>query len=152
MMPVRLLKRREHQDITFTSKQNQPHNVGITTERSVFQLFFCSVTSLQNFKSYTPDIGSPWNFGKKMKFKIRLVAGNGIWPAKIRPEGPLNPLESACKILWPHLKNSWKKSQKTYPPKTPLFFWGGELHLKPTLLDNIHLACFRKTFLFCFFC
>ena len=34
------------------------------------------------------------NFYKKMKFKIRLVAGNGI-----RPEGPLNPLESACKIL-----------------------------------------------------
>jgi hypothetical protein len=39
------------------------------------------------------------NFCKKMKFKIRLVAGNGIRPAKIRPEGPLNPLESACKIL-----------------------------------------------------
>jgi hypothetical protein len=39
------------------------------------------------------------NFCKKMKFKIRLVAGNGIRPAKIRPEGPFNPLESSCKIL-----------------------------------------------------
>jgi len=39
------------------------------------------------------------NFCKKMKFKIRLVAGNGIRPAKIWPEGPLNALESACKIL-----------------------------------------------------
>ena len=47
-----------------------------------------------------------------MKFKMRLVTGNGIRPAKIRPEGRFNPLESACKILWPHLKNSWKKSKK----------------------------------------
>ena len=38
-------------------------------------------------------------FCKKMKFKIRSVAGNGIWLAKIRPEGPLKPLEAACKIL-----------------------------------------------------
>ena len=33
------------------------------------------------------------NFCKKMKFKIRLVAGNGIQPAKIRLEGLSNPLE-----------------------------------------------------------
>ena len=39
------------------------------------------------------------NFCKKMKFKIRLVAVNDICPAKIRPEGPLNPLELTCKIL-----------------------------------------------------
>ena len=66
------------------------------------------------------------NFCKKMKFKMRLVAGNGIRPAKIRPEGPLNPQESPCKILGSYLKNSWKKSKKTYPPqKTPLFFLGG---------------------------
>ena len=56
------------------------------------------------------------NFRKKMKFKMRLVAGNGIRPGKIRPEGPLNPQESSCKILWSHLKNSWKKFKKTYPP------------------------------------
>ena len=63
---------------------------------------------------------------------MRLVAGNGIRPAKIRPakirpEGPLNPQETSCKILWSHLKNSWKKSQKTYPPpqKKPFFLGGG---------------------------
>ena len=39
------------------------------------------------------------NFYKKMKFKMRLVAGNGIRPAEIRQEGWFNPLESACKIL-----------------------------------------------------
>jgi hypothetical protein len=33
------------------------------------------------------------NFYKKMKFKIRLVARNGIRSAKIQLEGPLNPLE-----------------------------------------------------------
>ena len=32
---------------------------------------------------------------------MRLVAGNGI-----RPEGPLNPQESPCKILGSYLKNS----------------------------------------------
>ena len=37
---------------------------------------------------------------------MRLVAGNGIRPAKIRPEGPLNPQESPCKILGSYLKNS----------------------------------------------
>jgi hypothetical protein len=39
------------------------------------------------------------NLCKRMKFKIRLVAGNGIWSAKIRLEGPLNTLESTSKIL-----------------------------------------------------
>ena len=34
------------------------------------------------------------NFCKKIKFKIRLVTGHGIWP-----DGPLKPLESACKIV-----------------------------------------------------
>ena len=74
---------------------------------------------------------STYSFWKKTqiyqnwpKFKIRLVVGNGIRSAKIRPEGPVNPLESACKIFWPHLKNSWKKSKKTYPQKPP-FFLGG---------------------------
>ena len=38
-------------------------------------------------------------FGKKMKFKTRLVAGNSIWPAKIRPEGPLSLLKLWCKII-----------------------------------------------------
>ena len=66
------------------------------------------------------------NFWKKMKFKIRLVAENAIRTAKIRPEGPLNPLELICKILWPHLKNSWKKSKKTDPPPKPPF-WGGRI-------------------------
>ena len=80
------------------------------------------------------------NFCKKMKFKLRLVAGNVIWPAKIRPEGPPNLLKSACKILWPHLENSGKKSKKTYPPpQSPPFLGGSDL--KPTLLDNIHVAC-----------
>ena len=65
------------------------------------------------------------NFRKKMKFKMRLVAGNGIRPEKIRPEGPLNPQESSCKILWSHLKNSRKKSPKTYPPQKKPPFWGG---------------------------
>ena len=36
---------------------------------------------------------------KKMKFKTRLVAGNGIWWAKIRPKGPVSPLELSCKIF-----------------------------------------------------
>ncbi len=41
------------------------------------------------------------NFWKKMKFKIRLLAANGIRPAKIWREVPLIPLpvESKCKIL-----------------------------------------------------
>ena len=69
------------------------------------------------------------NFCKKMKFKTRLVAGNGIWPAKIRPKGPVSPLELSCKIFRPHLKNSLKKSKKIYPPpqkkKRAFFFWGG---------------------------
>jgi hypothetical protein len=59
---------------------------------------------------------------------MRLVDRNGIRSAQIRPEGPLNPLELACKILSPnHLKNSRKKSQKTYPPpqKKNLPFGGG---------------------------
>ena len=30
---------------------------------------------------------------------MRLVAGNGIRLAKIRPEGPLNRQNSTCKIL-----------------------------------------------------
>ena len=66
------------------------------------------------------------NFWKKMKFKMRLVAGNGIRPAKIRPEGPLNLQESACKILWSHLKNWWKYS-KSLPPKKIEIFWGGSI-------------------------
>ena len=69
------------------------------------------------------------NFCKKMKFKMRFVAGNGIRPAKIRPEGPLNPQESPCKILGSYLKNSWKKSKKTYPPpkKNPFLGGGGRI-------------------------
>ena len=39
------------------------------------------------------------NFRKKMKFKMRLVAGNGIRPGKIRPKGPLNPQKSSCEII-----------------------------------------------------
>ena len=50
-----------------------------------------------------------------MKFKTRLVAGNSIWPAKIRPEGPLSLLKLSCK----------KKIQKNIPPKKGLFFFGG---------------------------
>ena len=46
------------------------------------------------------------NFCKKMKFKTRLVAGNGILPAKIWHKGPVSPLELSCKIFRPHLKNS----------------------------------------------
>ena len=74
---------------------------------------------------------------KKMKLKMRLVAGNGIRPDKIRPEGPLIPQQSSCKILWSHLKNSWKKTKKTYP-QTPLLR-GADL--KWTNLDNIDVAC-----------
>ena len=36
---------------------------------------------------------------------MRLVAGNGIWPAEIRPEGPLNPQELPYKILGSYLTN-----------------------------------------------
>ena len=64
------------------------------------------------------------NFWKKMKFEMRLVAGNGIRPAKIWPEGPLNPQESSCKISWSQLKNSWKNSPKTYPPPKKSPFGG----------------------------
>ena len=64
-------------------------------------------------------------FLEKMKFKTRLVAGNSIWPAKIRPEGPLSLLKLSCKIFWYHLKNSWKKFKKTYPPPKKRAFLGG---------------------------
>ena len=67
------------------------------------------------------------NFCKKMKFKTRLVVGNGIWWVKIWLERLLSPLKLLCKIFWPHLKNSLKKYKKTSPPpkKKGLFFWGG---------------------------
>ena len=55
---------------------------------------------------------------------MRLVAGNGIRPAKIRPEGPLNLQESACKILWSHLKNCWKDSKKSTPIFDPKIHFG----------------------------
>jgi hypothetical protein len=46
-----------------------------------------------------------------MKFKIRLV-GNGIWP-----EGPLNPLESACKIKNKNRTSREKNSAKQIAPR-----------------------------------
>jgi hypothetical protein len=79
------------------------------------------------------------NFCKKIKFKIRLVAGNGIWPAKIRPEGPLNPLESACKkILTLSQKFMQKIPKNRHPLQKPSF--GGGSDLKWTKFDNIDVA------------
>ena len=46
------------------------------------------------------------NFCKKMKFKMRLVAGTGIRPGKIRPEGPFNPQESSWKNFMISSQNS----------------------------------------------
>ena len=64
----------------------------------------------------------------------------------IRPEGPLNSQETSCKILWSHLKNSWKKIQKNITPKNPSFWGEGEggweePDLKWTKLDNIDVVC-----------
>ena len=68
------------------------------------------------------------NFWGKIKLKTRLVAGNSIWPAKIRPEGPLSPLELLCKMFWYHLKNSLKKTKKTYPSKKGFFLGEGDFN------------------------
>ena len=64
------------------------------------------------------------NFCKKMKFKIRLVAGNGIWSAKIRPEGPLNPLESTCEFYDIISKICEKNLTKQTPPKKKKSIFG----------------------------
>ena len=53
---------------------------------------------------------------------MRLVAENGIWPAKIQPKvihNPILPLKFFCFIK----PKNWRFYSKTYPPKKGL--WGG---------------------------
>ena len=65
------------------------------------------------------------------KFGFWFFSKYDLWPGivlfrpKKWPKGPLRSLKHHWKILWPHLKNWWKKVEKTYPPKKALFFLGG---------------------------